>query len=121
MAATRNPPWLLRKKPANSLNSIEHASEQIERLEIDEKQGMADLSVKAIELSRIRKQAAENLSMAVEQQLQELHMPGARFAVDFNTQPDRDGLADETGNQYALTTPALTRWSSSSPPIRARD
>lgn len=79
------------------LETIKHASEQIEQLEIEEKQSLAGLSQKAIALSNLRKQAADNLSAAVEQQLQDLHMPGARFSVDFQAQPDPIGVPDAAG------------------------
>jgi DNA repair protein RecN (Recombination protein N) len=79
------------------LESIEHAGEKIELLEVDEKESLSSLSQKAAVLSVLRKQAAENLSSAVEQQLQDLHMPGAHFAVDIHTTPDNSGVADESG------------------------
>ena len=79
------------------LESIEHAGEQIEQLEADEKHILASLAEKAFSLSRLRKEAAGKLSSAVEAQLQDLHMPGARFMVDMRTQPDPSGLPDENG------------------------
>ncbi|HEX7556602.1 MAG TPA: DNA repair protein RecN [Leptolinea sp.] len=79
------------------LESIEHASEQIEQLEIEDQKALEEISARGIELSRLRKLAAEKLSSAVEQQLQDLHMPGARFSVDFHRQPDAQGAKDETG------------------------
>lgn len=80
------------------LESIEHAGEQIEQLEADEKRLMAALAEKALSLSLLRKEAAGKLSSAVEAQLQDLHMPGARFMVDMRTQPDPSGLPDENGD-----------------------
>jgi DNA repair protein RecN (Recombination protein N) len=80
------------------LESIEHSGEQIELLEIEEKKILLDISRLGIELSRVRKKAAEDLSSSVEQQLQDLRMPGARFAVDFRAQPDPNGIIDETGS-----------------------
>jgi len=79
------------------LESIEHAGEQIEQLEEEEKKCLADLSLKAVALSKKRRQAAGDLSLAVERQLQDLHMPGARFTVDIQSQPDSSGLMDENG------------------------
>ncbi len=80
------------------LESIEHAGEQIEQLEADEKRVLAALAEKALSLSLLRKEAAGKLSSAVEAQLQDLHMPGARFMVDMRTQPDPSGLPDENGD-----------------------
>jgi len=79
------------------LESIEHAGEQIEKLEREEKDSLVILSQKAIQLSRQRKQAAEKLSLAVEQQLQDLRMPGAHFTVDFQIRPDPQGILDDSG------------------------
>lgn len=80
------------------LESIEHAGEQIEQLEADEKRVLAALAEKALSLSLLRKEAAGKLSSAVEAQLQDLHMPGARFMVDMRTQPDPSGLPDVNGD-----------------------
>ncbi len=80
------------------LESIEHAGEHIERLEAEVERIKTSLSKQAIELSRLRKQAAETLAADVEQQLQDLHMPGARFAVDFKTENDPYGLPDSAGS-----------------------
>jgi DNA repair protein RecN (Recombination protein N) len=80
------------------LESIEHASEQIEQFEAEEKICLSSLAVKALALSLLRREAAGKLSAAVEAQLQDLHMPGARFKVDIHTQPDPVGVMDETGN-----------------------
>lgn len=80
------------------LESIEHAGEQIGKLEAEETECMALLSEKAATLSRLRKEAAGNLSALVETQLQDLHMPGARFKVDIHTQPDAAGLQDGAGS-----------------------
>ncbi len=79
------------------LDSIEHAGEQIEQLEKDEQVLLTSLAARASDLSRARKQAASDLSSAVERQLQDLHMPGARFQVEFQTQPDSHGLQTENG------------------------
>jgi DNA repair protein RecN (Recombination protein N) len=80
------------------LESIEHSGEQIEQLEAEEKSILASLTEKALALSQLRKEAAGKLSSAVEAQLQDLHMPGARFMVDMRTLPDTSGIPDETGN-----------------------
>lgn len=79
------------------LESIEHTGEQIESLEKEERLLLSSLSQKAGDLSISRKQAARELADAVEHQLQDLHMPGARFMVDFQTQPEENGLQTESG------------------------
>ena len=79
------------------LETIEHASEQIEILAAQEQRVLAEISQVGTLLSQLRKQAAENLSAAVEKQLHDLRMPGVRFAVDFRTKPDAQGAVDACG------------------------
>lgn len=77
------------------LESIEHAGEQIALLEAEEKPCLSALAEKAHSLSQLRREAAGKLSAAVEAQLQDLHMPGARFSVDMRTLPDPAGIPDQ--------------------------
>lgn len=79
------------------LESIEHAGEQIALLEAEETTCLSALGEKALALSHLRMEAAGRLSAAVEAQLQDLHMPGARFSVDMRTQPDPAGIPDQAG------------------------
>jgi DNA repair protein RecN (Recombination protein N) len=92
-----NAALIFAEEARKQLETIEHASEQIEILEAEEQKVLAEISRMGTELSRIRKKAAEQLSAAVEQQLQDLRMSGARFAVDFRTQSDLQGAVNETG------------------------
>ena len=80
------------------LDQIAHSSERIAELEAEESKLRAALSVTAMNLSESRKVAARNLAAAVENELTDLSMPGARFEVAFDTQLDPQGLkiADDT-------------------------
>jgi DNA repair protein RecN (Recombination protein N) len=95
---TENAVLLFAETARAQLDEIEHGIEKISELENVEKSFLTDLSQKGIALSLFRSQAARNLAEGVEHQLQDLHMPGAQFAVDFQTTPDPLGAADSTGN-----------------------
>jgi DNA repair protein RecN (Recombination protein N) len=70
-------------KARQQLDSIANASERIAELEEAEKADLAGTAQKAKVLSEKRKQAAGQLSQAVEAQLTDLSMKGARFQVSF--------------------------------------
>ena len=74
------------------LEQITHAGERIAELELAEKSLLKELAVQAAALSRLRRSVAEALGKAIEAELDDLKMAGARFNVDFQTQPDAHGL-----------------------------
>jgi DNA repair protein RecN (Recombination protein N) len=84
------------------LETIAHASERIEELEQQESIMLASITAQAQALSVQRMQAAEALGKAVEAELGDLNMAGARFSVDIRFQPDPGGLALENGQQVAF-------------------
>ncbi len=84
------------------LDRIAHATERIAELEEKESGMLVDLSRLATELSAQRKAAATHLEEGVEGELVDLSMAGARFTVDFHTQPDKNGLALENGERVAF-------------------
>jgi DNA repair protein RecN (Recombination protein N) len=69
------------------LEKINYSGERIAELETIEKKLLEDLSSCAQVLSGIRKAAAEKLSEAIESELGELKMEGARFQVAFESLP----------------------------------
>ena len=88
------------------LDLIEHAGERIAELESQENLLLLDLAAAARELSASRHTAARQLGEAVEQEMHQLSMPGARFSVQMQTREDADGVPlsetlrvayDETG------------------------
>jgi len=79
------------------LDTITHASERISELESILEGLKAELSAKAIALSNRRKQAGKDLGTAVECELGDLHMAGARFAVDIQHIQKEDGLPFSNG------------------------
>jgi DNA repair protein RecN (Recombination protein N) len=84
-------------KGREELEQITHATERIEELTGQEQQIRLTLADKAQRLSTQRKQSANKLSLAVEKELMDLSMEGARFEVSFGIQPDPHGLVLETG------------------------
>ena len=68
----------------NELEDVEYLSEHIEKLEKTKGQLRQTLLDSGAHLSKGRKTAAEKLSIAVEKELNDLSMPGARFRVEFS-------------------------------------
>lgn len=85
------------RKGREELEKITHATERIEELTTQEELIRKTLGDKAQQLSQQRKQSATTLSVAVEKELLDLSMEGARFEVSFATQPDEKGLTLESG------------------------
>ncbi|MBW6472907.1 MAG: DNA repair protein RecN [Anaerolineaceae bacterium] len=84
-------------KGREELEQITHATERIEELTGQEQQIRLTLAEKVQRLSAQRKQSASTLSTAVEKELMDLSMQGARFEVNFGLLPDPHGLELETG------------------------
>jgi len=79
------------------LENIAHSSERIAELEEEEKTIRLGMSKTAQYLSQARKASAQKLGEAVENELSDLSMPGARFEVGFSMQPEADGLILDNG------------------------
>ncbi len=90
------------EKAREDLETIAHATERIAELEQKETDLLAELSKAAGELSTQRKAAAVRLEEGVESELVDLSMAGARFAVDFRTEPDPHGLHVDGGERVAF-------------------
>jgi DNA repair protein RecN (Recombination protein N) len=82
-------------------DTITHASERIEELEIQMGELKTNLGDKGQALSKSRHKAAETLEREMEAELDELNMSGARFAVEFKDQLDDDGLPLSDGRVVA--------------------
>lgn len=77
---------------AAELDKISHSEERMEALQAQEAQLLAKIGELSAALSKRRKAAADKLSRAVEIELTDLKMAGARFAVDFKTHVDEAGV-----------------------------
>lgn len=84
------------------LDRITHAAERIAELEADEAVALAELAEAALVLSARRKTAAEALGKAVEGELDDLQMAGARFMVELRTTPHADGVPLPDGSRVAF-------------------
>ena len=81
------------------LDKITHAEEKIGELEAQEAVQMSALGRKALALSAVRKTAANTLGSAIEKELDDLKMAGARFSVDIQDREDARGLPLEDGRK----------------------
>jgi DNA repair protein RecN (Recombination protein N) len=74
------------------LEGISHSEERIEALREQEESFRRSVGRAASVLSEARRQASEHLAGAVEAQLADLNMEGARFAVDLSWNDDPNGV-----------------------------
>jgi DNA repair protein RecN (Recombination protein N) len=86
--------------------SIAHAGERIAALEADETERLGRLGRIGSALSQARRAAAERLSRGIEGELKDLHMAGARFAVDLHWDDEPTG-APADGRRVAFTRTGL--------------
>jgi DNA repair protein RecN (Recombination protein N) len=93
----------------SQLDTIVHASERIQELEEEQEMLLARLGKEGQRLSEKRQSAAAALEKAVEAELADLHMSGARFKVDFQQRPDPHGAVLEDGQKVAFDASGLER------------
>lgn len=74
------------------LAALEHSDERIAELQETESELLRDCATLCLELSDKRREAARELSKAVEVELNDLRMAGARFGVAFRSEPADDGI-----------------------------
>jgi len=80
------------------LDGIEHSGERLAELYEREEALLAEMSAVGAELSGRRHEASARLSTAIEQELTDLSMAAARFAVDLRHETAPDGVSlTETG------------------------
>ena len=77
---------------SRELESISIASERIDELIADEKKLLKELAAQGKKLSDLRKAASQKMSDGIVEELADLRMAEAKFAVDFKTLPDESGL-----------------------------
>jgi DNA repair protein RecN (Recombination protein N) len=93
----------------HQLDQITHAAERLQELEEEQKTLLAKLGEQGQSLSSQRRAAAQTLEQAIEIELGDLHMSGARFKVDFQRQPDPDGARLPDGERVAYYPNGLER------------
>jgi DNA repair protein RecN (Recombination protein N) len=79
-------------RAAADLEAITHSEERVEELQAQEAALLEEIGGLAAELSMRRRQVAEHLATAVEVELADLKMEGARFSVDFQCKEAADGV-----------------------------
>lgn len=90
------------------LGTLEHSSERIAELREVEDRLLHDIGQAGRDLSAARKAAAEKLAAAIENELNDLRMEGARFAVDLKWEPDERG-AYANGQRVAFDATGIDR------------
>jgi DNA repair protein RecN (Recombination protein N) len=93
----------------HQLDQITHAAERLQELEEEQKTLLAKVGEQGQSLSSQRRAAAQTLEQAIEIELGDLHMSGARFKVDFQRQPDPDGARLPDGERVAYYPNGLER------------
>ncbi len=83
------------------LDEITHASERLEELEEEKVKLLSRLVEHGQELSTKRQFAAQRIALAIEVELNDLSMSGARFQVDFQQHPDPEGVPTPDGSRLA--------------------
>lgn len=89
------------------LEEITSAAERLQALESEQASLLAQLGERGTKLGQARRSAAEKLSKAIENELNDLQMSGARFEVSFKEQPDPQGAPLSGGRQVSYTANGL--------------
>jgi DNA repair protein RecN (Recombination protein N) len=89
------------------LDSITHASERISYLEDEERELLIRLGKIGEDLSQKRHTAAHDLEKALETELMQLSMVGAKFKVDFTNRASEDGVTLQDGRKVAFDSTGL--------------
>jgi DNA repair protein RecN (Recombination protein N) len=91
------------------LEQITHTEERLEELEKQRAELLLSLGRTGIELSQLRHNASTRLEKAIEVELADLHMSGARFKVDIQQQPDMLGVALPDGSRVSYSPSGLEK------------
>ena len=93
----------------NDLDNITHAAEKITELTEEQSSLLSLLGQQGAVLSEKRHSAAEKLALAIEKELADLNMSGARFQVDFQQHSDPDGALLPDGQHVAYSASGLEK------------
>ena len=91
---------------AEELDSIEHAEQRAEELLAREEELLASLGALGGQLSDLRRAAGTRLETAIEAELEDLRMSGAKFGLDLQWKVDSEG-AQVGEERYALSPSGL--------------
>lgn len=85
------------ERAAMELDEISHSEERVGELEQQEGRLLQEIGQVGARLSQERRASAARMAAAVEQELTDLRMSGARFGVDIVWRPDPDGAVIPAG------------------------
>ena len=91
------------------LEQITHAEEHLKELNQEKERLLETLGQQGAALSASRRQAAIGLQQSIENELNDLHMSGARFQVDFQQTDDPQGACLPDGRRVAYHAQGLER------------
>ncbi len=97
------------EKARSELEAITHAEERILELKAEHENLLSKLATQGIVLFEKRQSAANQLAKAIETELVDLRMAGARFKVDFERRPDPEGVPLPNGERVAFDANGLER------------
>ncbi len=98
------------ERAARELDSITHAEERLAELQAEEGSLLRRIGRHGLDLSQARQQAAEQLAGAIERELNDLNMRGARFAVQLRQPPDDNGaILPEADQRVAFDETGIDR------------
>lgn len=97
------------QKSRRQLENISHAGERIQELEKEEKELLTRLGREGYALSQKRRGQSNELGRMVEAELDDLQMSHTRFEVDFQQQPDENGVPLEDGRRVAFDAHGLEK------------
>ncbi len=97
------------QKSRRQLENITHAGERIQELEKEEEELLIRLGREGHALSQKRHQQSRELGRMVEAELTDLQMSNTRFEVDFQQQPDPNGVPLEDGRRVAFDSHGLEK------------
>ena len=84
------------------LETITGAADRIVELELEEARLLTKLAMQGAVLTDKRKSASVAMGKGIEAELGDLKMSSAKFGVDFQTKPDKNGVPIENGNRIAF-------------------
>ncbi|HKJ40180.1 MAG TPA: DNA repair protein RecN, partial [Anaerolineales bacterium] len=84
------------------LETITGAADRIAELELEEAKLLTKLAKQGAVLTDKRKSASTAMGKGIETELGDLKMSAAKFGVDFQTKPDKNGVPIDNGNRVSF-------------------
>jgi DNA repair protein RecN (Recombination protein N) len=96
------------EKARQELDAITDAEERLAELEVQEEEQLRRLGEVGLELSKARRDAGTQLTEEIDDELDDLRMSGAKFAVEFGWEDSQEGVPVE-GRKVAFYPSGLDR------------